>query len=80
MTRKISGKIGIALVLILFFESFVLSQMSNREWWNSLSPAWKKVFYKEQFKGKEIEPNDEDLDRVVKTRRINCSNNKEIAT
>jgi internalin A len=78
MMKSISIKLGLLAGLLFLFSSQTFAQQSNRQWWNSLTPAWKKVFYIDQFKGKEIEPSDEDLERVVKTKRINCSKNKEI--
>lgn len=51
----------------------------NRTWWNDLSPAWKKIFQKEQFKGKDVVPTDENLDEMVRSLdKINCAGNKEI--
>ncbi len=77
MINNLQKKIGFILVLILLSQVYTEAQ-SYRNWWNNLSPAWKKVFLLDQFKGKEVDPSDEDLERVVKTKRINCSNNKEI--
>ncbi|MFN8257864.1 MAG: leucine-rich repeat domain-containing protein [Bacteroidales bacterium] len=78
MLKPVIFRLTLIAGIITLMLSQSQAQMSNRQWWNSLSPAWKKVFYIDQFKGKEIEPSDEDLERVVKTKRINCSKNKEI--
>ena len=38
MMKEVMGKIGIALVLFLIMESFAFAQISNRQWWDGLSP------------------------------------------
>ncbi|GEM_PF-1480901 len=70
---------NIALVFVFYFcgNSFIWGQ-SDREWWNSLSPGWKKVFQKQELKGKDIEPSDELLSRIVSVKQIDCSHNKDI--
>lgn len=78
MTSEKLLKISLLLTISFLINGMIFSQQSNRQWWNSLSPAWKKVFLLDQFKGKEVDPSDEDLDRIVKIKRINCSDNKEI--
>jgi len=78
MTMNIRKMIIAFTLFALVLNVTVSGQQSNRQWWTSLPPAWKKVFLLDQFKGKEVDPSDEDLERVVKTKRINCSNNKEI--
>ena len=78
MMEKLQVKLLFLIIALFAMEPVLNAQTSNRAWWTNLSPAWKQVFYKEQFKGKEIEPNDEVLERVVKMKRINCSNNSEI--
>ncbi len=78
--ENIKLKIASTSILVLFISSLAFAQVSNKQWWDNLSPAWKKMFYKEQFKGKEIEPNEGQLEEIVKLRRINCSKNKEITS
>lgn len=51
---------------------------TDRDWWDALSPAWKKVFQAQELKGKDITPNDEQLDRIVKITHLDCSFNEEI--
>lgn len=72
-------------VLYVFLTIFNVSlfaqdykNMSNRQWWNELSPAWKTIIQEQELKGKNIDPNDEQLDRIVKITHISCSENKDI--
>lgn len=69
--------ISLTLILSFVFISSTFSQ-SDRDWWNGLTPAWKKVFQDQELKGKDIEPNDEQLDRIVKITHIDCSFNTEL--
>jgi len=55
-----------------------VNAQSNRDWWNSLSPAWKGVFQEQELKGKNVTPNDEQLVRIVQITHIDCSNNKDV--
>ena len=51
----------------------------NRAWWESLSPAWKKIFLQNQYKGKEVDPTDEQLDAMISgIIFLDCSGNREI--
>lgn len=68
------------LMIFLMSISILTNAQSNREWWNSLSPAWKKIIQKQELKGKEIEPTDEQLDRIVKIKFISCEGNPDIET
>ncbi|NPA68820.1 MAG: leucine-rich repeat domain-containing protein [Chlorobi bacterium] len=54
------------------------AQSTNREWWNSLSPAWKKVIQKQHFKGKDVTPTDEQLTEIGKMVFLDIENNKQI--
>ena len=65
------------IITCFLFTNTGMSQTS-REWWNSLSPAWKKVIQKQQFKGKDINPSDEQLEEIVKMTFLELSKNKEI--
>ncbi len=65
-------------LLILGSFSQAYGQMSNREWWSSLTPAWKHIIQKQELKGKDIDPTDEQLDRIVKIKFISCAENDEI--
>jgi len=67
----------ITTLLISFIYSDSNAQ-AERDWWNSLSPGWKKVFRDQELKGKDVVPNDEQLDRMVKISHIDCSENKDI--
>ena len=70
-------KILLSLVLLAFI-STAFAQ-SNREWWNNLTPAWKKIFLEAEFKGKDVEPTDEQLEAMVSNLpNVNCASNKEI--
>jgi internalin A len=70
-------RISIVAVLLFAFCSSTFAQ-DNREWWNSLSPAWKKVFRDIELKGKDVEPTDEQLQSIVLIENIECGGNKEI--
>jgi Leucine-rich repeat (LRR) protein len=71
-------------ILLCFFLVSSLSivkteaQSSDRDWWNGLTPAWKKVFQDQELKGKDVDPTDEQLNRIVKVKQIDCSNNKDV--
>ncbi|MCD6557287.1 MAG: hypothetical protein J7K64_08855 [Bacteroidales bacterium] len=71
--------------LFAAFFSIILSgnisaQSTDRDWWNSLSPAWKKVIQKQHFKGKDITPTDEQLQEIGKMVFLDIENNKDIKT
>ncbi|RLD51255.1 MAG: hypothetical protein DRI94_06535 [Bacteroidetes bacterium] len=71
--------------LFAAFFSIILSgnisaQSTDRDWWDSLSPAWKKVIQKQHFKGKDITPTDEQLQEIGKMVFLDIENNKDIKT
>lgn len=51
---------------------------TDRTWWESLSPAWKKIIQKQHFKGKDINPTDEQLEEIGKMVFLDVEGNKEI--
>ncbi len=72
-----SLKLSILGIIIILLSNSAMAQ-SNRDWWNSLSPAWKTVFQEQELKGKNVTPNDEQLERIVQITHIDCSYNKEV--
>lgn len=66
----------IGFFLIIFLNT--TNAQSNRDWWNSLSPAWKSVFQEQELKGKNVTPNDEQLVRIIRITHIDCSYNKDV--
>ncbi|MCK5536343.1 MAG: leucine-rich repeat domain-containing protein [Bacteroidales bacterium] len=70
----------ILLLILTISVQSTFAQISNRGWWDSLSPAWKQIIQKQELKGKVIEPTDEQLDRIVKIKFISCSFNENIVT
>ena len=80
MKRSIIGKIVVIFLAIIVFGGNTLFAQENRQWWNSLTPAWKKIFRDLELKGKDVEPTDEQLADIVKMQQINCSGNKEITS
>ena len=70
-------KTAIVAVLMFTFCAQTFAQ-DNREWWNSLSPAWKKVFRDQELKGKDVEPTDEQLAMIVLCENMECGGNKDI--
>lgn len=66
-----------AIFLLSIFNT-ASAQSTNREWWESLSPAWKKVIQKQHFKGKNINPTDEQLNEIGKMVFLDIEDNKEI--
>ncbi len=66
------------LLLTLVLSATVNAQGTDRAWWNSLSPAWKKVILKQQFKGKNITPTDEQLVEIGKMTFLDLTNNKDV--
>ena len=69
-----------SLLVLLFFTFNLQAQDTDRAWWNSLSPAWKKVILKQQFKGKDLTPTDEQLNEIAKMVFLDIAGNKEIKT
>lgn len=69
------------LTILIVISAFSFSDaQTDRAWWNSLSPAWKKVIQKQQFKGKDINPTDEQLVEISKMVFLDISGNKELKT
>ncbi len=69
------------LLLILFVGAINLQNVYSqfdRDWWNSLSPSWKKIIQNQELKGRNVDPTDEQLNRILKIKQIDCSNNKDI--
>ncbi len=71
-------KIITAVFLSFLFMLNAMAQSTDRDWWNSLSPAWKKVIQKQHFKGKDVIPTDEQLQEIGKMVFLDVENNKEI--
>lgn len=80
MKTNLITRIAIVAVLMFSFCAQSIAQQDNREWWNSLSPAWKDVFRKQFFNNKKVdaEPTDEQLAEWVIFTDIECGGNKEI--
>lgn len=76
--RKITFALLFFSVLILLFNQ--ANAQTDRQWWNSLSPEWKKLILKQQFKGKDINPTDEQLSEISKMKFLDLSDNKEVKT
>lgn len=69
------------VLLSLAFTAFItcVFAQDNRAWWNSLSPAWKKIILEQEYKGYNVEPTDENLEETIRTLvSIDCAGNKEI--
>ncbi len=73
-------KFTLVLMSIIFFLIGSINAQTDRSWWNSLSPAWKKVIQKQQFKGKDINPTDEQLEEIAKMIFLDISGDKSIKT
>ncbi|MCF6185001.1 MAG: hypothetical protein L3J56_10365 [Bacteroidales bacterium] len=71
-------KIITAVFFSFLFMLNAAAQSTDRDWWNSLSPAWKKVIQKQHFKGKDVTPTDEQLQEIGKMVFLDVENNKEI--
>lgn len=67
-----------SIFFILIGSSTLFGQSTDRAWWNSLSPAWKNVILKQQFKGKDINPTDEQLSEIGKMIYLDIAGNKDI--
>ena len=78
MKTNLITRIAIVAVLMFAFSAQTFAQDDNREWWNSLSPAWKKVFRDQELKGKDVEPTDEQLAMIVLCENMECGGNKGI--
>ncbi len=78
MKTSLITRISIVAVLMFAFCTDTFAQQDNREWWNSLSPAWKKVFRDQELKGKDVEPTDEELGSIVLIENMECGGNKQI--
>ncbi|MCR5454946.1 MAG: leucine-rich repeat domain-containing protein [Bacteroidales bacterium] len=78
MKTSLITRIAIVAVLMSTFCANTFAQVDNREWWNSLTPAWKKVFRDIELKGKDVEPTDEQLQSMVLMENVECGGNKEI--
>jgi hypothetical protein len=69
----------ILLFVLIYGTTQVFGQTAtDRAWWESLSPAWKKVMQKQHFKGKDITPTDEQLSEIGKMVFLDIEGNKEI--
>lgn len=66
------------LLVVLMCISGTIFAQSPRQWWTSLSPAWKKVFLDAEFKGKDINPTDEQLASLMTIEHLTCNGNKNI--
>ena len=51
------------LIVSVFSIAKSNAQSSDREWWNGLSSAWKKIIQDQELKGKNVDPTDEQLNR-----------------
>ena len=71
-------KYFIIISFILSIFNTVSAQSTDREWWESLSPAWKKVIQKQHFKGKDINPTDEQLIEIGKMVFLDVEDNRDI--
>ena len=71
----------LTLILTSVFLFSIVNQTSaqtDRAWWNSLSPAWKTVIQKQHFKGKDVNPTDEQLEEIGKMVFLDIEGNKDI--
>jgi len=73
-------KKAILLFGIFLLGTSILSAQTGRDWWNSLTPAWKKVIQKQQFKGKNVTPTDEQLEQIINMTFLDVEGNKDIKT
>ncbi len=76
--RKFTFKLLIFSFTLLIFGN--ISAQTDRAWWNTLSPEWKRVIQKQQFKGKDVNPTDEQLLEISKMTFLDLANNKEVKT
>ena len=75
---KLFSNIITAVFFSVLFTVNISAQSTDRDWWNSLSPAWKKVIQKQHFKGKDVTPTDEQLQEIGKMVFLDLENNKDI--
>lgn len=68
------------VIFLIIFSANISAQSTDRDWWNSLSPAWKKVIQKQHFKGKDVTPTDEQLQEIGKMVFLDIEGNKDIKT
>ena len=73
-------KYFLPFVFIFSILGNISAQSTDRDWWNSLSPAWKKVIQKQHFKGKDVTPTDEQLQEIGKMIFLDIEDNKDIKT
>jgi len=81
--NHIAMKKSICVFAIAFATLFLAADsysQTNREWWSSLSPGWKKVIQKQQFKGKDVNPTDEQLDEIVKMSFLELTDVKDVTS
>ncbi len=76
---KVAKSAILIVIIALNFFSDSFSQ-TDRSWWNSLSPAWKKVIQKQQFKGKDVNPSDENLYKISEMPFLDISGAKDVKT
>jgi len=67
-----------AIVVLLIQQTNAQTPQADRDWWNGLGPAWKKILQNQELKGKNVDPTPEQLNRIVKIKQIDCSNNNEV--
>ncbi len=73
-----NSKKYIFITFIVLINVLVAQAQTDRTWWNSLSPEWKKVIQKQQFKGKDINPTDEQLAEVSKMVFLDIAGDKSV--
>ncbi len=73
-------KTAILIVIIVINCTADSFSQTDRAWWNSLSPAWKKVIQKQQFKGKDVNPSDENLNKISEMPFLDISGAKDVKT
>ncbi len=73
-------KYFLPFIFIFSISGNISAQSTDRDWWNSLSPAWKKVIQKQHFKGKNVTPTDEQLQEIGKMVFLDIEDNKDIKT
>ena len=75
---KILSNFVITTIISVILSTNISAQSTNRDWWDSLSPAWKKVIQKQHFKGKDVTPTDEQLTEIGKMVFLDIEDNKAI--
>jgi len=71
-------KIILLIILVYSLNGLSAQTATDRAWWESLSPEWKRVMQKQHFKGKDITPTDEQLSEIGKMVFLDIEGNKEI--